>query len=281
MKRLLLLLLSVSLALGFGGLANAGDIVKYEFNPADFFAFKHWSEGPSTDGGMFRLHKNPPPPLANTIYSSWDGLTGWPLLDAMRSSLDDLDSDGTSYRAEGIGAAQAMILTSPDPSGNLAAWGQTLTADPNLAPTATAPSGWQAFVGGTAGAWYISWEADSAAEIIRPGEPDSLSTFSFTFTANETITYGNNYTFWFSQANWPGYLPAIDFGSFPGGFEAQKPGDLDTWVGTQYEATRSLEALVPEPATLTNLACLGLIAGMVGWRRWLHRSCFPEGRKIH
>ena len=72
-------------------------------------------------------------------------------------------------------------------------------------------------------------------------------------------------TLWFGGDNYSGFVPAIDFGPFPGGdFEAVISSDQP---GTAYEATRSLIA-VPEPAILVELLGVAVVAvSLMGRRR--------------
>ena len=254
MARFLQVLLGTSLLVGCGGVAKA-DPALFLFNPADFFNFKHYSEGGSTEGGMFRLHQTGGL-TGSPVYDSWID-TEWPTLDAMRTSLDDSPDD------EGIGYVQAFILKSPDPNAPVTVLGQTLTANPSVAPTGTAPTGWSTLgASESASAWVYQWEADSADYYIRPSEDFGL--FSLEFDAHEPVTFGSNYTFWFGGDNFPGFVPGISFGTFPGGFPSEHS---EYEIGTAYEATLGLTA-VPEPTTFLGLLELGLIAAIAaGWRR--------------
>jgi len=234
--------------------ATRADQVTFQFNPADFFDFRHHSEGPSSQGGMFRLHETDGF-SGSPIHDSWhDG--GWATLDALRSSLDD------AQQAEGIGYIQIYLPKSPDPNSNVAVWGQTLSADPLTAPSGTAPAGWQPLGSTDAGnAWIYQWQADSSDYYVRPGE--DFGSFGLTFTANETVALGETHTIWFGGDNYPGFAPAISFDTFPGGFPSDMP---ITGVGTAYESTLSLTA-VPEPAIVAQLLGLGLAAGALAWLR--------------
>ncbi len=248
--------LTVGLIVGLGTVASA-DQVTFDFNPVDFLDFRHHSEGAATDGGMFRLHETGG--LSGTpTHDSWDP-TGWATLDALRASLDD------SPEAEGIGYFQVFLLHAPNPTSSVSIWGQTLTADPLTAPSGTAPAGWQPTgATDTGGAWIYQWEADSPDSYVRPGE--DFGNFSLTFTANETVTAGSDHTLWFGGDNYPGFTPAIEFGTFPGGFPASTPA---AGVGSAFESTLSVTA-VPEPGIIAQLLGLGILAAGIGW--WRRRS---------
>ena len=234
--------------------ALADTPVTFEFNPVDFFDFKRPSEGFGTEGGMFRLHETGGF-SGVPVHDSWDA-DGWATLDALRTSLDDIPDD------EGIGYVQVFLLKSPDPTAPETAWGQTLTADPQTTPTGTAPRGWHVLEATeSVDAWVYQWEADAPDYYVRPGEDAGV--FSLSFTANETVGVGQEYTIWFGGDNYPDFTPAIDFGPFPSGFASQKPPGQ---IGTSYEATLSLTP-VPEPSALLLLAtgALGLL--FLSWRR--------------
>ena len=257
MNKRLSAITSVGLLVGCAGVAQA-DQVTFDFNPVDFFDFRHHTEGISTQGGMFRLHETGGFE-GSPIYDSWDD-GGWATLDALRNSLDD------AFEDEGIGYIQIYLPKAPEPGGNVAVWGQTLTADPLVAPSGTAPAGWQPLGStDTAEAWIYQWQSDSSDYYVRPGE--DFGSFGLTFTANETVTVGEPYTIWFGGDNYPGFVPAISFDTFPGGFPSIMP---TVGVGTTYESTLSLTA-IPEPAMVAQLLGLGLIAAGVVWRRWRRR----------
>jgi len=234
------------------GHVSRSDIVRFEFNPADFFDFRHHDEGPSVDGGMLRLHETGGF-LGGPTYDSWTP-GGWAVLDLMRDSLDD------APEPEGIGYVQVYLLKTPDPSLPVSLWGQSLTAKEDLAPVGVAPEGWEVLVAtGSSEAFVLQWQAESPEYLVRPGE--DLGPFELEFAANEAVLPGEDYTLWFGGDNYPGYIPGIDFGPFPGGFAADKPDDS---VGTAYEATRSLAAITELTLVESPFGPPGSAQGMQG-----------------
>jgi len=234
------------------GHVSRSDIVRFEFNPADFFDFRLHDEGPSTDGGMLRLHETGGF-LGGPTYDSW-APDGWAALDLMRDSLDD------APEPEGIGYVQVYLLKTPDPSLPVSRWGQSLTAKADVAPEGVAPEGWEVLVAtGSSEAFVLQWQAESPEYLVRPGEDSGP--FELAFATNQAVLPGEDYTLWFGGDNYPDYIPGIDFGAFPGGFAADKPVDS---VGTAYEATRSLTAIVDLTVVESPFGPPGSIEGMQG-----------------
>ncbi len=213
----------------------SGVATTFEFNPIDFFDFRPYAEGFGSDGGLLRLHETGGFSGA-AVHDSWTA-GGWALLDGLRNSLGD---------GEGIGYIQAYVLKSPNPADSVSLWGQSLTADPDEAPSGTAPDGWQPLGVNDGGAgWVYQWEANSPDDYIRPG--NDLGSFTFTFVPNETVLAGSSHTFWFGGDNYPDFTPGIDFDTFPGGFAADRPDDR---IGTAYEATLQATAVTGESASV-------------------------------
>ena len=258
-RKLLLVVMVVALIIGTGGLVKA-DTVGFIFDPADFFAFQPPS-GFSGDGGMFALWATggigqypSSDPLA---YASWKA-GEWTLLDSLRTSLD---------AGEGIGYVQAFL---PKNTG-AGAWGQDLSGGDPLAFALS--TGWTALDPVEQPTfWVLQWQANSSTDYARPG--GQSVTLAMSFDANEAVTIGGEYTFWFGGDNQPGYIPGISFGAFAGGFASDNPGPADYWVGSAYETSVNLTSVpagdVPEPSSIVILAELfGLIAiaSRCRWRR--------------
>jgi hypothetical protein len=143
---------------------------------------------------------------------------------------------------EGIGYVQAFLLKASnplDPIDDL--WGQELTCHFNTPPSATAPAGWDV-LGVTDGgdSWVLQWEASSPEYFILPG--DDPGEFTLTFLANQSITYGEDYTFWFGGDNYPEYIPAIYFDNEGGNFPFSSDMGSASTPGTAYQTSISLTA---------------------------------------
>ena len=253
-NRFLAILAVVVLFFGIAGLTQVEAVI-FEFNPADLLDFKHYSEGPSNQGGMFVLYE------AGGIggtpdYRSWNA-SEWETLDDMRNSLDDY---------EGIGSVYAYVLKSEDLKHAVTAWGQTLTTSGPL--SGTAPLGWTALGGLDGGEAYLYfWEVDSdpSVDFLRQGE--DIGTFSLSFTPNEAVTMGDNYTIYFAGLNAPGYVDAIKFDASGWVVESGHVPAFASESDSAFEGTLSLKA-IPEPATFFVWAGLGLLmTGAAIWRR--------------
>jgi hypothetical protein len=236
---------------GSGGLAQS-EAAQFVFNPADFFDYST-ADGFSPDGGMFGLSRNyyaPPDPGVNNFGSWYPAERA--VLDTIRSSMGP---------DEGIGYVQVWLPKTP----GYDIWGQILST--SGAPTGTAPAGWTAFGAIDVGpAWIFEWWANpsgSTFNYLSPGE--DMGDFTLSFTPNEVVSQGTDYTIWFGGANYPGALPdAINFDDSDGAPFAS--GDL-----TGYQATRSLTN-VPEPASFIVWGGLGMLIGTAVWRRRRRKS---------
>jgi len=217
------LVLPTLILAGTNGLAQA-DVVYFQFDPVGFFNYKLASDGFSTAGGMFKLHRH----WDLDMYRSWDPSQS-SMVNGFKNSLGS---------GEGIGVFAIMLDPSPPVSSNLSAWGQTLTV--SSIGTPTAPAGWTTYNWQDGGYWHAMWIADDSSHFIRPGA--SSENFGFSLATNESVTLGSNYTFWFGERNYTGY-PAVQFDAFPGGF-ASDPAD------SGFEATLSLMAGILGPGTI-------------------------------
>jgi len=242
-------LAALGLLLAACGTAEA---VTFVFDPVDFFDYKPVSDGFSTNGGMFKLHKI----WTQEMYRSWTNDGG------QRTVVDNF----VAGLGQGEGICRFNIWLANQANAPL--WGETLVSSGCCAPTATAPDGWTAEVignpwpAGEDGAWLVEWSTSDPSKYIRPG--NSAGDFSFTFVPTTPVTLGDYYTIWFGSANFgkgSDAEVAMVFDSFEDGFESQF---VEGGYGSGFEATLSLKA-VPEPVTLAGLV-LG-VGSLVGYVR--------------
>ena len=219
-----------------GGPARV-EAAKFEFNPANFFDFLT-VDGFTEDGGMFGLSRDyfnePPTPGVNN-FGSWIA-SERPYLDALKVSMD--------ANGGGIGYIEVYLPKSTGANN----WGQTLTTSDE--PTGTAPAGWTALGSFDVGdAWLFEWQADAFGPTFNFLSPsDDIGNFSLSFTPNEPVSIGIDYTIWFGAVNEPNFGPdAISFNSGSAGPVSWNPFDSEPDTG--YQATLSL-AIVPLPGDI-------------------------------
>ena len=233
MIRLIRSYLIVGLMLAVSGTAWAD--VAFEFEPTDFFRFRNVSVGFSTDGGMFKLHKE----WSVDMYRSWTNDGG------QRTIVDNWVAG--LQAEEGIFEFNIWLLD----NCNGQAWGETTVWNPDgQAPTGTSgiDSNWDVEVvanpWGTG--WLVRWWTDDPASNITPNS--DVGKFSFSGTPYHDLT-GNGYD---------ASDPAVQI------------GDVCTiWFGGAYAGTRirgfestlSLAA-IPEPTTIL---IFGIGMGLVRW----------------
>jgi len=238
--------MAVGVMLAVTGTAGA---VTFVFDAEDFFNYKPVSEGFSTEGGMFKLHKT----WGGGMYRSWTDDGG------QRTMVDNFSAGlGTD---EGICQFNIWLANQT----NAPLWGETLVSSGSSKPTGTAPAGWAVEVVGNPwppngdGQWLVEWSTSDSSKYIRPG--NNVGEFSFAFLPTTAVTLGQYYTIWFGGVNYDA-SKALVFDSFSGGFESQV---VTGGYGTGFEATLSLPA-IPEPVTM-----LGVFMGVCGLAGYLRK----------
>jgi hypothetical protein len=236
MKKLVVICLTV---LSFSGMALAGGMVAFDFNPVDFFNYQPVGDDTrGLDGGMFRLHQT----WGGNMYNSWQSST--------RATVDDFKAGLGA--GEGIGCFNIWLAD----QANAPLWGETLISSGSVKPTGYAPTGWTAEVVGNPwpaggnGYWLVQWYTTNPDLYIRPG--NNVGDFGFSFSPTTAVTAGENYTLWFGGSNYGTGSTAQDsqalyFDNFGGtnGFASQY---VSAW-GSGFEATLNLTA-IPEPTTM-------------------------------
>jgi hypothetical protein len=198
------------------------------------------------------------------MYNSWNN-SGHSVVDAFKSGLGD---------GEGIGCFNIWLAD----QANAPLWGETLVSSGSVMPTGSAPSGWTAQVIGNPwpdggnGYWLVQWYTDDPTKYIRPG--NDVGEFGFTFEPTTTVNYGQAYTIWFGGVNYgtdssANAEQALYFDNFD---EESGNGFASQFVdgyGSGFEATLSLQASIPEPASIIvwSLLALGTVFGVRVWRR--------------